>query len=236
MFITNYIKDIYKGVKSLLTGMKVTGYYFTHPKEVITEQYPDNRDTLKLADRFRGEVVMIHDENNEHACTGCSACELACPNGTIKIINKFEINAEGKKKKAIDTFIYHLELCTMCNLCIVACPTDTIKMEPNFEHSVFDRSRIMNSSAIIFYLISAFVLGTGLLAVTTGKVFRSAIWLLFSLMGIAGLYFWMEVEFIAAVQIIVYVGGIVVLIIFSIFLTQKSGEEMPKPKIKKSLV
>ncbi len=129
-------------MKSLLTGMKITGYYFTHHKEIITEQYPDNRATLKMADRFRGEVVMIHDENNEHACTGCSACELACPNGTIKIINKFELNAEGKKKKAIDTFVYHLELCTMCNLCIIACPTDTIKMEPNFEHSVFDRSQL----------------------------------------------------------------------------------------------
>ena len=142
MFIIDYIKDIFKGLKSLLTGMKVTGYYFTHHKEIITEQYPDNRATLKMADRFRGEVVMIHDENNEHACTGCSACELACPNGTIKIINKFEVNAEGKKKKAIDTFIYHLELCTMCNLCVVACPTDTIKMEPNFEHSVYDRSKL----------------------------------------------------------------------------------------------
>lgn len=87
----------------------------------------------------------------------------------------------------------------------------------------------MTASQIIFYMIAAFILGTGLLAVTTKKIFRSAIWLLFSLMGIAGLYFWMQVEFIAAVQIIVYVGGIVVLIIFSIFLTQKSGKEMPEP-------
>ncbi len=142
MFITNYIKDIFNGVKSLLTGMRITGYYFVHPKEIITEQYPDNRATLKMADRFRGEVVMIHNENNEHACTGCSACELACPNGTIKIINKFDINAEGKKKKAIDTFVYHLELCTMCNLCVIACPTDTIKMDQTFEHSVFDRSQL----------------------------------------------------------------------------------------------
>lgn len=142
MFLVNYIKDIFRAVKSLLIGMKMTGYYFTHRKEIITEQYPENRDTLKLSERFRGEVVLIHDENNEHACTGCSACELACPNGTIKILNKFEINAEGKKKKAIDTFVYHLELCTMCNLCIIACPTDAIKMMPNFEHSVFDRSQL----------------------------------------------------------------------------------------------
>jgi NADH-quinone oxidoreductase subunit J len=87
----------------------------------------------------------------------------------------------------------------------------------------------MSATLIIFYVISAFILGSGILAVTTRKIFRSAIWLLFSLIGIAGLYFLLQVNFVAAVQIVVYVGGIVVLIIFSIFLTQKSGEEMPKP-------
>lgn len=87
----------------------------------------------------------------------------------------------------------------------------------------------MNASVIIFYFISALILGAGLLAVTSRKIFRSAIFLLFSLIGIAALFFWMQVEFVAAVQIIIYVGGIVVLIIFSIFLTQKSGNEMPRP-------
>src|SRR6476646_5800287 len=91
----------------------------------------------------------------------------------------------------------------------------------------------MSASAIFFYILSISILGAGLLAVTTKKIFRSAIWLLFSLIGIAGLYFWMQMEFIAAVQIIVYVGGIVVLIIFSIFLTQQSGNEMPKQPLKR---
>lgn len=86
----------------------------------------------------------------------------------------------------------------------------------------------MTASAIIFYIISACILVSGVLAMTTRKIFRSAIWLLFSLIAVAALYFWLQVEFIAAVQIIVYVGGIVVLIIFSIFLTQQSGKEMPK--------
>lgn len=85
---------------------------------------------------------MPHDENNEHACTGCTACELACPNGTIKIVTKFDVTPEGKKKKAIDKFVYHLELCTMCNLCIEACPTSAIKMDQTFEHSVFDRRQL----------------------------------------------------------------------------------------------
>jgi NADH-quinone oxidoreductase subunit J len=57
--------------------------------------------------------------------------------------------------------------------------------------------------------------------------------LLFSLIGIAALYFWLQVEFIAAVQIVVYVGGIVVLIIFSIFLTHQSGKEMPRQSPKR---
>lgn len=93
----------------------------------------------------------------------------------------------------------------------------------------------MNASAILFYAISACILGAGLLAVTTTKIFRSAIWLLFSLVSIAALYFWMQLEFIAAVQIVVYVGGIVVLIIFSIFLTQETGKDLPKPSLKKML-
>src|SRR5204863_295335 len=53
------------------------------------------------------------------------------------------LNLEWKKKKALDTFVYHLELCTMCNLCIIACPTDAIKMSPDYEHSVFDRNQLI---------------------------------------------------------------------------------------------
>ena len=138
MFITNYIKEVFSGVKSLLTGMRRTGYYFTHHKEIITQQYPT--EIPVMAERFKGEVTMLHDENNEHACTGCTACELACPNATIKIVTKFDITPEGRKKKAIDKFVYHLELCTLCNLCIEACPTGAIKMGQNFEHSVFNRA------------------------------------------------------------------------------------------------
>jgi len=94
---------------------------------------------------------------------------------------------------------------------------------------------MMTAQAIIFYALSALVLGAGLMAVTTRMLFRSAIWLLASLLGIAALYFWMEVEFIAAVQIIVYAGGIVVLIIFSIFLTHQAGSKLPKPGMRRTV-
>jgi hypothetical protein len=58
MFIKNYFKEVFSAIRSLLKGMKRTGYYFTHHKEIITQQYPDNRDTLNLPERFKGEVVM----------------------------------------------------------------------------------------------------------------------------------------------------------------------------------
>jgi NADH-quinone oxidoreductase subunit J len=89
----------------------------------------------------------------------------------------------------------------------------------------------MDGATIIFYLLAAMTLACGLLSVTTRQIFRAAIYLLFALIGIAGIYFWLDYQFIAAVQIVVYVGGIVVLIIFSIFLTQQAGDLLPKQKI-----
>lgn len=93
----------------------------------------------------------------------------------------------------------------------------------------------MNASSIIFYLLSAFTLVSALASVTTRQIFRAAIYLLFALIGIAGIYFWLSYTFIAAVQIVVYVGGIVVLIIFSIFLTQQAGEALPKTTLGRKL-
>ncbi len=137
-----YFSDIIHGFKTLLTGMKVTGkYFFNARKEIITQQYPDNRDTLTFPERFRGRVDMPHNENNEHRCTGCQACEIACPNGSIEIIWDRVLNPEtGKKKKAIEKHIYHLSMCTMCNLCVVACPTDAIVMTHEYELAAYDRS------------------------------------------------------------------------------------------------
>jgi NADH-quinone oxidoreductase subunit J len=86
----------------------------------------------------------------------------------------------------------------------------------------------MSAYQISFYVISAAILISAFLAVTSLKIFRSAVWLLGSLTAIAALYFWMDLQFLAAVQIIVYIGGIVVLIIFSIFLTAHMGADLPR--------
>lgn len=136
-----YFKDVYGGVKSLLAGMRVTGHYITHPKEIVTQKYPDNRDKLVMFERFKGEVIMPHNEQNEHRCTGCGICEMNCPNGSIEILAKTEI-IDGKKKKVIDKHIYHLGMCTFCGLCVKTCPSNALAFGQEFEHAVTDRTKL----------------------------------------------------------------------------------------------
>ena len=93
----------------------------------------------------------------------------------------------------------------------------------------------MNTSTFFLYLISILIIVFGILTVTSHKIFRAAIYLLFSLINVAALYFYLQYEFIAAVQIVVYVGGIVVLIIFSLFLTHRVGFDLPVPSYLKMI-
>ena len=126
-----YFSVVFTGIASLLSGMWLTIKYFVNPKKIVTQQYPENRDTLKMTDRFRGSVIMPHDENEDHNCTGCKICERACPNATISIHNT--VNEKGKK--VLGQFVYRLSQCTLCNLCIEACPFGAITMGQGFEFS-----------------------------------------------------------------------------------------------------
>jgi len=138
--IINYIKEIILGVWSLLKGMKVTGSYFFRPSTIVTQKYPDNRKELVMFERFKGEVVMPHNEKNEHKCTGCGICEINCPNGTIEVISKTVLTEDGKKKRAIDKHIYRLGMCTFCALCVKSCPFNALAFSQEFEHAIFNRA------------------------------------------------------------------------------------------------
>lgn len=135
-----YIKDIFRTMGSMLSGMQVTGHYFLNFRKAETEQYPDNRATLKLSPRFKGELTLIHTDENMHKCTGCSACEIICPNGSIRILEKRELTPDGKNKKRLQTFVWQHSMCTFCSLCVDACPTGALKMEQAFEFAVNDRA------------------------------------------------------------------------------------------------
>lgn len=76
----------------------------------------------------------------------------------------------------------------------------------------------------MYCVIAIAIIVFSVLTVTTRKILRSATYLLFVLFGTALLYFQMDYEFLGAVQIAVYAGGIVVLFVFSILLTHRPGE------------
>ena len=136
-----YIKDLFSGIWNLLQGMRITMINFI--RKPITEQYPENRGVKEYAERFRGELTMPHNANNEHKCTACGICQMNCPNGTIKVVSKQITTEDGKTKKALDKYLYDLGSCTFCGLCTMGCPQKAIVWSNNFEHSEFRRETLV---------------------------------------------------------------------------------------------
>jgi len=93
----------------------------------------------------------------------------------------------------------------------------------------------MTSNQLMFFLFSVIIVVFSILTVTGRKILRSAVYLLFVLVSTAGLYFMLNYEFLAAVQLTLYAGGIVVLIIFSILLTSHINQKFEPVGWKKSL-
>ncbi|MHB1687700.1 MAG: NADH-quinone oxidoreductase subunit J family protein [Ignavibacteriaceae bacterium] len=79
----------------------------------------------------------------------------------------------------------------------------------------------MNIYDIIFYLFAAITLLSAFFVVTTRNIVYSAYYLLFTFFGVAGIYILLGADFIAIVQLIVYVGGILILLLFGVMLTNK---------------
>ncbi|MEW6653426.1 MAG: NADH-quinone oxidoreductase subunit J [Bacteroidota bacterium] len=79
----------------------------------------------------------------------------------------------------------------------------------------------MNYYDILFYLFAVITLVSAWFVVTTRNVIYSAFFLLFTFFGVAGIYVLLAADFIAVVQIMVYVGGILILLLFGVMLTNK---------------
>lgn len=139
--IKEYFTSVGNGVKSLLVGMGVTGKELVTPK--ITEQYPENRETLKVADRFRAELTLKYDAEGRHKCIACGICQMNCPNGTIHIDTKMVELPDGKKKRKLDKYMYDLGSCTFCMLCVTTCPQNALEFSNDFEQAVFERDKLV---------------------------------------------------------------------------------------------
>jgi NADH-quinone oxidoreductase subunit I len=138
----SYLGVLIHGISTLLTGMKVTGCEFFTKK--VTEQYPENRKTLEISNRFRGRLIMPTDTEGNNKCIACGLCQMACPNDTIHITSESFLNEEtGKKKKVLVKYEYDLGACMFCQLCVNACPHGAIEFSTEFENAVFDRKTLV---------------------------------------------------------------------------------------------
>tara|TARA_R110001583_G_scaffold27778_1_gene99028 strand:+ start:54848 stop:55372 length:525 start_codon:yes stop_codon:yes gene_type:complete len=88
----------------------------------------------------------------------------------------------------------------------------------------------------IFYILALIIVVFAIASVTSKKMLRSVIYLLFVLCGIAGIYFLIDFNFLAAIQLTVYAGGIIVLIIFSVVLVHHIEMELEVAKTAKQIL
>jgi NADH-quinone oxidoreductase subunit J len=91
----------------------------------------------------------------------------------------------------------------------------------------------MTENQLMFAIFSAVIIIFSILTVTSRRILRAATYLLFVLVATGGMYFLLRFNFLAAIQLTLYAGGIVVLIIFSILLTSHIAEKLEKPDLKK---
>lgn len=79
----------------------------------------------------------------------------------------------------------------------------------------------MTGEKIVFLVVALFTLGSGFMVVTTRNLVHAALWLVSTLFGVAVTYALLNANFLAVVQVVVYIGAIAILFIFAVMLTRK---------------
>src|SRR5712692_3945396 len=82
----------------------------------------------------------------------------------------------------------------------------------------------MEISTAVFYLVAIITVGSAAMVAFSGNIIYSAFSLLGAFGGVAGIYIFLGADFVAAVQLLIYVGGILVLVLFAVMLTHRITE------------
>lgn len=83
----------------------------------------------------------------------------------------------------------------------------------------------MSPQQFFFIVTSVVILFSALMSIVTRKMMHSALWFVLALLGVAVIFALLEASFFAVVQVLIYVGAIAILIIFSVMLTRKAMED-----------
>src|SRR5206468_678073 len=162
-------------------------------------------------ERFHGRHVLNRYEDGMEKCIGCELCAGVCPARCIYVRGADNLPDEPVSPGERYGFVYEINYlrCIHCDLCVEACPTEAITESKLFEFSFTDRQDAIYTKAEL-------VVALGL--VLSSHPVHSALMLVMTLFGVAVLFIARQAHFLAAVQVIVYAGAIVVLFLFVIML------------------
>jgi NADH-quinone oxidoreductase subunit J len=79
----------------------------------------------------------------------------------------------------------------------------------------------VNGEALAFWTLATVLVGSALAVVLTKNLFHAVLWLALALTGTAGVFLLLDAEFLAAVQLLLYAGGIVTIVVFAIVVTER---------------
>ncbi|MFQ5815533.1 MAG: NADH-quinone oxidoreductase subunit J [Candidatus Hydrothermarchaeaceae archaeon] len=83
----------------------------------------------------------------------------------------------------------------------------------------------MELDLLVFLAVSALTIASSIMVLEAKEIFHSALYLALMLVSVAGIFILMGAEFLAAIQVLVYAGAVIVLVLFAIMLTRRIGEE-----------
>ncbi len=129
-------------LRSMAQVIKVVG------RKPVTIQYPEVH--REIPNRDRAFPILIWDEgHDEPFCTGCHACERACPVECMTVVmkdNPKHGTGDSKRRKIIDEFWIDYARCMRCNICVEVCNFEAIGMNNTWaghELSVFNRKELV---------------------------------------------------------------------------------------------
>jgi NADH-quinone oxidoreductase subunit J len=93
----------------------------------------------------------------------------------------------------------------------------------------------MSLQLILFFVLASITAMSAVAVVVSTNIVRAAVWLLFTLIGVSTTYFLLDAEFLGAAQLIVYVGGTLVLVIFGVMLTAQAPALRLKTKVQERI-
>ena len=113
----------------LWKGMYRTLHSFIHPKLHLTQEYPNNRETLYIPERFKAELTLLKDDQGKIKCTACGLCAVACPAEAITMTAAERTKEEKhlyREEKYASVYEINMLRCIFCGLCEDACPKSAI--------------------------------------------------------------------------------------------------------------